>query len=343
MSVYYHDLLTNRCKLTRHSNFPRQYFKCSMPGCPVRLYIERDDDGNLVYLQHRGIHSHSHSQTTSSACRRNDASCSGDQVRQASDLQYTQAQGASKAPEKTDTLLQQPGKIELQSSVSKRYQESMQRIRSSLHVENAGDIHQSSKLASTRVRRLLPAKRMSEHWGHTKSRMIQRKAPRRFESLSSISRFFQHPLQQHVATHLHEDFTCTRSTSQREAEEPIQAPILHEWCKETRGDGDARHTACTECDERDKPKNPKLAKHGTDGKRQVKDLRNSNVFEQECINEQRQQYYNHRNFSSLKMDLTNAATEEPSEEVTKAAEVLASFSPRASTESDLHLESTPTA
>jgi hypothetical protein len=47
-------------KMVKNSPHPRNYYKCSVDGCPVKKRVERDrDDPSFVITTYEGSHNHS--------------------------------------------------------------------------------------------------------------------------------------------------------------------------------------------------------------------------------------------------------------------------------------------
>lgn len=52
-------------KQVKGSEYPRSYYKCTHPNCPVKKKIERSHDGQITEIIYKGYHSHSKPQSSS--------------------------------------------------------------------------------------------------------------------------------------------------------------------------------------------------------------------------------------------------------------------------------------
>ncbi|KAH0921455.1 hypothetical protein HID58_021473 [Brassica napus] len=67
-------------KQVKGSEFPRSYYKCTNPGCPVKKKVERSLDGQVTEIIYKGQHNHEPPQNTRRGNRDSNANLNGSSV-----------------------------------------------------------------------------------------------------------------------------------------------------------------------------------------------------------------------------------------------------------------------
>ena len=67
-------------KQVKGSEFPRSYYKCTNPGCPVKKKVERSLDGQVTEIIYKGQHNHEPPQNTRRGNRDSTANLNGSSV-----------------------------------------------------------------------------------------------------------------------------------------------------------------------------------------------------------------------------------------------------------------------
>ncbi|KAG2268206.1 hypothetical protein Bca52824_062761 [Brassica carinata] len=67
-------------KQVKGSEFPRSYYKCTNPGCPVKKKVERSLDGQVTEIIYKGQHNHEPPQNTKRGNRESSANLNGSSV-----------------------------------------------------------------------------------------------------------------------------------------------------------------------------------------------------------------------------------------------------------------------
>ncbi|KAF3587157.1 hypothetical protein F2Q69_00026623, partial [Brassica cretica] len=67
-------------KQVKGSEFPRSYYKCTNPGCPVKKKVERSLDGQVTEIIYKGHHNHEPPQNTRRGNRDSTANLNGSSV-----------------------------------------------------------------------------------------------------------------------------------------------------------------------------------------------------------------------------------------------------------------------
>ncbi|KAF8068527.1 hypothetical protein N665_1146s0020 [Sinapis alba] len=86
-------------KQVKGSEFPRSYYKCTNPGCPVKKKVERSLDGQVTEIIYKGQHNHEPPQNTKRGNRDSSANLNGSSVnnnRGSSELAASQFQTGNK-------------------------------------------------------------------------------------------------------------------------------------------------------------------------------------------------------------------------------------------------------
>nr|QIN97390.1 WRKY53 transcription factor [Isatis tinctoria] len=83
-------------KQVKGSEFPRSYYKCTNPGCPVKKKVERSLDGQVTEIIYKGQHNHEPPQNTKRGNKDSTANLNGSSVRGSSELASSQFQTSNK-------------------------------------------------------------------------------------------------------------------------------------------------------------------------------------------------------------------------------------------------------
>ncbi|AAD39282.1 Similar to DNA-binding proteins [Arabidopsis thaliana] len=67
-------------KQVKGSEFPRSYYKCTNPGCPVKKKVERSLDGQVTEIIYKGQHNHEPPQNTKRGNKDNTANINGSSI-----------------------------------------------------------------------------------------------------------------------------------------------------------------------------------------------------------------------------------------------------------------------